>query len=626
MTFNQVVRGSNPRCFTNNNMDSAEFMLFFYKNKKILLKEPDAGVESACRILFYVKEENMKTSTDLERMLVSIDHRGYPAYKDLRGSYQFQGYQLNIDHVQGDPFASPSKLSIVVRKAQAGFPEEMYAEKHRRIALQDYLTREFSKGLMPYQFQAKGSGKSGLISISRCGQEILERTAFEIKDGNLLVRFEVGFPARGRTIDAGELKKILFTYLPQAVKKSLYYKSLKAESVQKIVDLADDQQYIREELEKRNLIAFIANGSILPRESGISQKPMKGAVPFQSPKTMETTMDLPHRGVINGMGIPKGITLIVGGGYHGKSTLLKALEQGIYNHIAGDGREYVIMENSAVKIRAEDGRGVAHVNISPFINNLPNGKDTSDFSTEDASGSTSQAANVAEAVQSGAETLLIDEDTCATNFMVRDALMQSVVSGDQEPITPFTLQARELYEKEGISVILVAGSSGSYFYIADQILQMDCYQTFDITEKVHAVIEKEADFTENVPISVHTLFTQKRVPLRCRKMEKKRDQVKIKQFGKDSFSIGKETVDLKYVEQILDGEQTTAISYCMKMILEEMEMHQVDIKDRIDALYRQIEGKGLASLCGGSYLPVSMAQIRKQDIYAGINRYRGIIL
>lgn len=568
----------------------------------------------------------MKSSVELERMLMSIDHRGYPAYKELRGSYQFQGYQLNIDHVQGDPFAAPSKLSIYVKKNQAGFPEEMYAEKHRRIALQDYLTREFSKGLMPYQFQAKGSGKSGLISISRCGQEVLERTAFEIEEGNLLVRFEVGFPARGRTIDAGELKKILFTYLPQTVKKSLYYKSLKKEKVQDVVDLADDQQFIREELKRRNLIAFLANGSILPRESGISQKPMKGAIPFQSPKTMEIELDLPHRGTVSGMGIPKGITLIVGGGYHGKSTLLKALEQGIYNHIAGDGREYVITEDSAVKIRAEDGRSISHVNISPFINHLPNGKDTEDFSTEDASGSTSQAANVVEAIQAGASTLLIDEDTCATNFMVRDELMQAIVSGDQEPITPFTSQARELYEKEGISVILVAGSSGSYFYIADQVLQMDSYKTFDITEKVGAFLGDRSYQSEEAPVSVHTLFTKKRVPLKCKRMEKKRDQVKIKQFGKDSFSIGKETVDLKYVEQILDGEQTTTISYCIKLLLEDMESGNVDIDARIQALWSQIEKRGLASLCKGAYLPVSMAQIRKQDIYAGINRYRGILL
>ena len=101
------------------------------------------------------------------------------------------------------------------------------------------------------------------------------------------------------------------------------------------------------------------------------------------------------------MGIRKGITLIVGGGYHGKSTLLKALEAGVYNHIAGDGREFVITDDTAFKLRAEDGRSITGVDISPFIKNLPNKKDTVHFSTEDASGSTSQAANLMEALESG---------------------------------------------------------------------------------------------------------------------------------------------------------------------------------------------------------------------------------
>lgn len=570
----------------------------------------------------------MKSSSDLDKLLMSINRRSYPAYKDLRGSYQFPGYQLNIDHVQGDPFAAPSKLSIQIEKAQAGFPEEMYSTDYRRIALQDYLTRKFGQAVSAYMFQAKGSGKSGLIGISRCGQEVLERTAFEIHGGNLLVRFEVGFPANGRTINAFELKKILFDYLPDAVKKALYYKSLNAQEVRRVIELSEDQHVIREELKRRGLTAFVANGSVLPRESGVSQKPMRNAVTFTSPASMEVEMALPNKGRIKGMGIPKGITLIVGGGYHGKSTLLKALEQGIYNHVAGDGREYVITSDTAVKIRAEDGRAVSHVNISPFINDLPNKKDTVDFSTEDASGSTSQAANVVEAVQAGAEVLLIDEDTCATNFMVRDALMQAVVSGDQEPITPFTLQARDLFENQDISVVLVAGSSGSYFYIADKILQMDNYHTYDITDKVKSVIQHvENEASGKAPVSVDILFDgkQNKRVFKARRLDKKRDQVKIKQFGKDSFSIGKETVDLKYVEQILDAEQTTALSYCLKALLEQMELRGLDASQSVDRLWKQIQDKGLSSLCTGSYLPVSMAQVRRQDIYACLNRYRGIL-
>ena len=569
----------------------------------------------------------MKTFTELETLLMSINRKSYPAYKELKGSYMFRDIQLNIEHVQGDPFASPSRVSIYLKRSQANFPEKYYESNHKRLALQDYLIRKFANAVNQYAFQAKGSGKSGLIRVSRCGQEVLERSALGITNGELLVRFEVGFPANGRTINALELKKIFFEYLPSIVRKTLYYKNCRKDELKAVIELAEDQQFIREELKKRDLVAFIANGSILPRESGISQKPMRGCIKFQSPKTMEVEMNLPNHGIVYGMGIPKGITLIVGGGYHGKSTLLQAIERGIYNHVAGDGREYVVTCEDAVKVRAEDGRAVTHVNISPFINDLPNKKDTRDFSTEDASGSTSQAANVVEAVQAGSKLLLIDEDTCATNFMVRDELMQKIVSGDKEPITPFTQQAREMYEKLGVSVVMVAGSSGAYFYIADHILQMDNYQTLDITEHVKNVIGKEKSSVEKEnKISVTELFNSSVLPrtLKADVVEKKHGQIKIKQFGNNGFSIGRTEVDLKYLEQLTDVEQTTTLGHCLKMLVAEMEKKPQNMDELVDNLWKKIQFKGFSALFEEKYLPVDLAQVRKIDIYMCVNRYRGL--
>ena len=299
----------------------------------------------------------MQSAADLRSLLNRIDHRGYPAYKDTKGTYRFPGYVLSIDHVQGDPFASPSKVSIHVEGKAAAFPSDLYCGKDQRIALQDELTRQFAKKADQFAFQAKGSGKSGMIAVSRCGQEVLERTACRLdpNSGDIILRMEIGFPANGRTINARELEKILFQFVPECVKASLFYKNADAARLRKIIDLAEDQRYIRDQLPKLGLCAFVANGSILPRESGVSSKPMRGAVKFQSPKEQEVTITLPHAGVISGMGIKRGITLIVGGGYHGKSTLLKALETGVYPHVAGDGREYVITDDTAVKIRAEDG-------------------------------------------------------------------------------------------------------------------------------------------------------------------------------------------------------------------------------------------------------------------------------
>ena len=571
----------------------------------------------------------MNTAVQLEQQLMSIHRKSYPAYKSLAGSWQFPGFILHIDHVQGDPFAAPSKVSVEVSQKTAAFPEELFDRRDKRIALQDHLTREFSRQVGEYMFQAKGSGKSGLISISRCGQEVLERTALEMNGKRILVRFEVGFPANGRTINAPELKKILFDYVPQCVKRALYYKNLNPKVLREVADLAEDQTFIREELKKRNLAAFVANGAVLPRQSGVSDKPMKGAVVFESPRSMEVELSLPHKGALKGMAVPRGITLIVGGGYHGKSTLLKALELGVYNHIKGDGREYVITDDTAMKIRAEDGRAVAHVDISPFINHLPNGKDTVDFSTEDASGSTSQAANVVEAVEAGAGLLLIDEDTSATNFMVRDALMQSVIAREQEPITPFIEQARKLYEEKGVSVILVAGSSGAYFYIADKIIQMDTYRACDITDHVKDICSRNKEEMEFVAAhrreseGIAGWGAMSRHP-RLGKIDKKHGQIKVKQYGKDSFSIGKDTVELKYVEQIMDSEQTTTLSYVLKNVIEEMETKKnASLEELAEKIWREIEGRGLSCLVKGTYIPSSLAMTRKQEIYACLNRYRG---
>ena len=269
----------------------------------------------------------MKTSEDLKQILERIDHRGYPAYKDTRGVYQFGTYILGIDHVQGDPFAAPSRLHIQVAGRAVRIPKELYDSKHKKTAVADYLLRNFAKQLERHSFQAHGSGKSGIIQVTRCGKEVLERTACEIdeKTGDVTVRFEVGFPARGRTIQAGELVKILYQYLPACVEKALYYKNMDRNAVKQAAELSVDQEYIREQLKKEGLVAFVADGSILPRESGVSQRPMKDAVPFASPDSMRITMKLPYKGMLTGMGIRKGVTLIVGGGYHGKSTLLNLL-------------------------------------------------------------------------------------------------------------------------------------------------------------------------------------------------------------------------------------------------------------------------------------------------------------
>ena len=580
----------------------------------------------------------MKNSEELRQQLRSINRKSYPAYKGLKSLYHFGNYILSIDHVQGDPFASPSHVSIQISHKDAGFPVEYYKDTLTGTTLCDYLTRQFEKQVRQYSFRAKDSGKSGLLTVSHCGQEVLSRTACEITEKGITARFFVGFPANGRTINATELEKILFDFLPVCIQKSFFYSSLNANELQNYIELAEDQDFIRQTLPDKNLCAFIADGSILPRESGISSRPMKASVPFTSPDSLRISINLPHKGKITGMGIPKGITLIVGGGYHGKSTLLNALELGVYNHIPGDGREYVITDATAVKLRSEDGRFIKDVDISMFINDLPNRKDTRCFSTLDASGSTSQAAGIVESIEAGSHLFLLDEDTSATNFMVRDAFMQQVIQREKEPITPFLERAEDLYKKAGISTILVAGSSGAFFHIADTIIQMDNYVPKDITASVKklccqyplpSVSVTDFQLPHSHRIMSRPAESSKRLRHNSRGNHSDSDatrpeRLKTRISGTDSFSLGKQKIDLRYTEQLIDTEQTAALGLLLKYAVEHLADGRRTLPEIVQFLWKNLSSHGLSFFTENQKISCGYAIPRIQEIYACLNRYRGL--
>lgn len=482
------------------------------------------------------------------------------------------------------------------------------------------MTRCFYKNINIYSSKVFGSGKSGVISISKCDEEILERTAVIIDDKGIEARFEVGFPARGRSVLSKELEKILYEFLPKIVKNSLIYDNLDKTRLINRVKLVEDQEFIRSQLEKENLVAFIANGSILPRESGVSTKPLKDAVKFESPESLEVVMNLPNKGKIKGMGIKKGISIIVGGGYHGKSTMLRALELGVYNHIEGDGREYVITNNNAVKVRAEDGRVINNEDISLFINNLPNGKNTKKFNSENASGSTSQASNIIEGIESGTKLFLIDEDTSATNFMIRDNLMQQLVSREKEPITPFIEVVKFLYEKRGISTIIVVGSSGDYFDISDSVIQMDSYEAKDVTKRAkelsHGRIKEKI---KNGQIDLNIDFNR---TIKNGSIEKGPKGIKIKTLGVDGLSINRDEINLRAVEQLVDREQVNFIGEIMKWAEDNVIDGKKTLTEVADAIFNFISKNGMLSICNTKGGLGNLAMVRKHEIMAAFNRYR----
>ncbi len=576
----------------------------------------------------------MNTEADLRRRLSRIDGRGYKAYKDLEGEYSFRTFTLYIDHVQGDPFAAPSKLRVRIPHSVARLPPELFANRVRNIALADYLARRVARAIRKVVSGRKGSGKSGLVEIDAGGQEVLERTAVRISPDWVEARVFVGLPAAGRRILGRAAEEILCREIPEIVSAGLVWESIPQAEARGFVDCVENQEHIRSRLDELGLVAFVADGAILPRESGASDRPLPPdrAIRFRSPDELRVTVPLLHplpdgRAELTGMGIPKGVNLIVGGGYHGKSTLLRALERGVYPHIPGDGREYVVTCADAVKIRAEDGRRVERVDISPFIGLLPYGRDTREFSSDDASGSTSQAANILEAIEVGAKVLLLDEDTSATNFMVRDARMQALVHSDDEPITPFIDRVRELHARLGVSTILVMGGSGDYFDVADTVIMMRDYLPHAVTERAKEIsrlhptnrrIEARFPFTGVTP----------RVPLpESFDPSRGRREVKIDAKGLDLILYGRDPIELRFVEQLVDRSQTRAIGYAIHLATRRFMDGKTSLSDVLDRLDRFLDTDGLDSLDPfrrGERHPGAFARPRRYEIAAAINRLRTV--
>lgn len=559
----------------------------------------------------------------LRSQLLTLDGKGYKAYKAIAGCYSFPNFELSIDHVQGDPFATPSRISVRIEANRAAFPELLWHNTVRRVALEDFLGRAVKRAIRKHVKGRRGSGGSGEVHISTSGQQVLVRNAVLVTPNIVEARLTLGLPAQGRRAAGREAVAMFFDELPKVVDAALYHGNLDAERTQQHVESVEDQDALRRWLKSEGLVAFVADESILPRASGIDDRPLtSNALAFVAPDTLARTVPLPNAGELRGLGIPQGITLIVGGGFHGKSTLLHALERGVYNHIPGDGRERVATIDNAVKVRAEDSRSIAKVNISPFIDRLPFGRDTVEFSTENASGSTSQAANIIEALECGTELLLIDEDTSATNFMIRDQRMQALVATDKEPITPLIHRVRELYQKHGVSSVIVMGGSGDYFDVADSVIMMDAYEPRDVTQQAKALAKPRPEITTpETPFGGPFSKTSSRRP-GPDVLNPARGNRDVKIDAKEIITLlyGEHRIDLSQVEQLIDIGQTRSIG----LMIHYFAQHYAESCENLVSGLRQViadaEQQGLDLF--SPYKVGNLALPRLHELAAAINRIR----
>lgn len=607
-------------------------------------------------------EPRESTLNELTSHLHAIDGRSYAAYKAIVGRYRSPlGWVLYIDRIQPDPYAPPTAIRVVLPLALTGADarltgftprltgadtrptgtneplteanetltganSHLTASPTRAVALRDYLARTLRELL-----------KGQAISIAPAGQEILERSsvnlhetwqddfstpAFNAPGPYLELRLRWSLPAFGREIAGRQAARNLNLDLARAIASLDLRESELGAEAWKHCQVAEDHAALQEILVERGWVAFLADGANLARRSGVSQLPLEGGVPLTAPETLAQTVQLPHAGVVRGTAIPAGVTVIAGGGYHGKSTLLNAIARGIYPHIPGDGRELVATVPEAMAVRAADGRAVTGVDLRPFISHLPGrDADPAQFTTANASGSTSQAASIMESLelwgQSAQAALLLDEDTCATNLLIRDQRMRALVSSEREPITPLVDRIRALHRERGISTLIVMGGSGDYLDVADQVLIMDSYRLVDATAQARQVCDSQPRMDTSLP---DFPLPAQRLPQRPE--AKRRGPSRTRALGTQRLVLDRHEVDVADVSGLVDEGQALAVAWALRALLERHFDGRTSLSQALAQVAKRLDDVGLDAL--GEAHPAFLVRPRLVDVGAAVNRLRSL--
>ena len=561
---------------------------------------------------------------DLVGHLHALDGRSYAAYKAIVGRYRAPaGWFLHIDRVQSDPYAPPTRIHVDVPTDLHGLElldeADLLADVDRRLAVGDFLTRELHAGF-----------RGTALSIASPGQEILQRSSIilrpeEKKEGTgwvLEVRARLALPAQGRSIQGHEASRIVGRDLVRELEEAMDLTGERGDRLVRHIATLEDHRALTATAARNGWVSFLADGSVLPRRSGVSDEPLDGGVPLEAPESMAATVELPHAGTVRGTVVEAGVNVIVGGGYHGKSTLLSAIERGVYPHVPGDGRELVATVPDAVKVRAADGRAVTGVDLTPFISHLPAGRDTASFTTRNASGSTSQAASIIEAVEAGSTVLLLDEDTSATNLLIRDSRMRELVAADREPITPLVDRITALFRRRGVSTVMVMGGSGDYLDVADRVLLMDAYHLRDATEQARRVVsDQPRPLTELEDFAAPRQRVPEPAPPRTR-----RGPVRTRAHGTSTLVLDREDVDISDVGGVTDPGQAEAVAYALRALLEQRFDGVSPLRECLDDLEALLDEEGLDALTDERERPAFLVRPRMVDVGAAVSRYRKLEL
>lgn len=567
----------------------------------------------------------MQTPDALRTELTTISGRDYPAYRSLLGAYDFGHFILEIDHIQKDPFAAPTRARLRVSQRIAKFPAPFLASEAGRRATADWIVRRAAAVI---EATPESTKRKGALSVDAGGQHVLRRTAAVVDGESVELRLNIALPGEGRTVLAEEAERLLFHAIPTLCREALLFDGRTSDQLRRHVEAVEDQVHLRAALADLGLVAFIGNGAVLPRESANSSLPMDSerAVPVTAPRDLRVTLDLPHAGKVSGVGIPVGVTLIVGGGFHGKSTLLHAIQEGVYDHVPGDGRELVVTDPTAMRIAAEQGRYATGLDLRTFFRPLPDGSDLSAYSTDSAPACISQAANLLEALEMGSKVLLVDEDECAIDFMTRDARMQALVGSRREPIIPLVDRVRLLRELLGVSTVIAVSGLGDYLAVADTVIMMDKFA-------VRAVTKQAAEVVEAHPSARQAEKPVKRLTLRDRAPQpstvnahRGRKAAKVGARGMSTINFGRHEIDVSRITGIVDPSQVRAIGDALEYAVRNGILDgRRSLREVAEAVARAIVEEGLDRISPhfGRH-PGDYAEFRPMEFAAALCRLRTV--
>ena len=573
----------------------------------------------------------------LKAQIDSLKDQPYQAIQKINGVFQFPQYDFYFIRIQGSPGANPASIAAInCSIAASEIPQSFFQSSCNRLALADFLIRRFNLAIAQFAKQNRGREGSGSFYTIELSQKMLERDSVLFSEKDIELRFIFSLPGKksGRGQFDAEQAWIMFEQeLQNIVEYSLFYKNYDKAArqlLEKYSEIQNTRQQIKNFLAEKGCCVFINNGACLPRQSGVDDKPSSKdkTTRFQSPLSLQVNIPLADNKSIQGMVIREGVTCITGGGYHGKSTLLQAIQAGVYAHIPGDGREYIVTRDDAFFVSAEAGRSIKNVDISPFIGLLPNGISTQSFTTDNASGSTSQAANIVEAVQSGSGLLLFDEDSSACNFLIRDDLIKKVLGATADPIKPLYSSLRSFWQQKGISMIFVVGGLGAFLQKADLCLLMENYQCKDITVKVRKKLGKIIE-DEDTALS---FFADRKlsadnfdpVYINQRLQKKIVERIKPLRNAPRQLEYGMDLINLEALPQIAESAQVLSVGYCLLKIRAAMQTHESpeEISYCLDWLYQKLEKQGLSFLQPD--YPGMLSMPRKYEVTAAINRIRSL--